>query len=452
VRVTAFEQGLLPVSDLAVEASGVLNRAQAEELIEAADRIGARIASWTRPDQIRLEQYVGVVRVGDLQLEILPKIEALPEPAQVRRSLVAMLAVALDLDVTPSELVGFLEGDEPFLAALARLYCRRLLEFVRRGLRQEYVAHRETLPFARGKIDWVAHVRIASIQRVELPCVFDERSDDSILNRALKAALLEAAGLLQGSRSAAMVAELRHGMDGVSDIRPTADEIARLKTDRVNRSLEPVLVLAKLLLGNRSPDLGRSPLGRRSTFALVWDMNILFEAYVGHVTRSVLVPRECGVRLQDEAARYLARELPDGRPGFRLVPDLLIQRRDGIRLVADTKWKSLEPRMAYLGVASGDVYQLLAYARALDTGVAVLLFPHHPALGRPGVLRSFVVPGENGREVTLCIASVDLAMLDRVPDQLSELFLAEFTSDAAWLSPGQERLRTHAFEQSGGLA
>jgi hypothetical protein len=40
----------------------------------------------------------------------------------------------------------------------------------------------------------------------------------------------------------------------------------------MNRSIKPLLTLAKLMLGNHNPDLGRSAQGDRNTCALVWDM------------------------------------------------------------------------------------------------------------------------------------------------------------------------------------
>ena len=122
-----------------------------------------------------MEQFVGIVRVGELQVEILPKLDCLPEPSAVRKNLLEMLAVTQDLDVFGSELVGFLKSDEPFLSALARLYCHRLLRLVRRGLRQEYFPHEELLPFVRGKIDWTALVKLAALQRLEFPGRFEER-------------------------------------------------------------------------------------------------------------------------------------------------------------------------------------------------------------------------------------------------------------------------------------
>ena len=424
MRLTVFEQNPIQVHQRADEEKGCLDFDQALALVDSGERMGARIAAWQGRETLRLQQFVGVMRTGDLLLEILPKLDSLPDPAQVRKNLVAMLAVTQDLEVRPSEIVGFLESSEPFICALARLYCRRLLEAVRRGLRQEYVLHHDALPHIRGKVDWPAQARFQATQRLEFNCIFDERSEDTPLNRTLKAALLAAGTMLEGSRTASIVNELRYAMEGVSDACPTAEQVQRLRTDRMNRHLEPLLVLAKLILGNRNPDLGRSAQGNRNTYALIWDMNVLFEEYVGRLTRQTLTRRGLGVDLQAGAPAYLARDAVTNQNAFLLKPDILVRLNRRSLVVADTKWKGLDARQANLGVSQADVYQMLAYAHRYETEQAVLIYPHHPSLGMPGIKRELLIERTGIPPVRLRIVAVDLANLESVPEQLERGLLA----------------------------
>jgi 5-methylcytosine-specific restriction enzyme subunit McrC len=420
MRLTVAEQSALSVGPRADEAMGCLATPQALSVLDLGERMGARLAEWQSPTRLRLQQFVGVVRTGNLQLEILPKLDALPEPADVRRSLLAMLAVTQDLAIHASDVVRFLESSEPFVSALARLYCDRLLVAIRRGLKQEYLQHEELLPYVRGKVQWSLQARLQATGRMDLACSFDERSEDTPLNRTLKAALLVAGTMLVGSRTEAVATELRHLMDGLSALCPPAAERARLRTDRMNRHLEPLLVLAQLLLGNRNPDLGRSTDGSRDTFALVWDMNVLFEEYVGRLAREALEPLGFQVTLQ-EGGTHLAQEIATGRNAFPLRPDLLVRRGGKPAVVADTKWKTLSFRREHLGVSPADIYQVLAYAHRYGTERAVLLYPHHPALGRlPGCQRDFLIQGAGSRKVKVRVVTLDLARLEGVPGQIAK--------------------------------
>jgi 5-methylcytosine-specific restriction enzyme subunit McrC len=417
VTLTVFEQGSLSVRPRADEELPCLDEPQACALVDAGERMGARIAAWQGPRSLQLQQFVGMVRTGDLEIEILPKLEGLSQPARIRRNLLAMLAKTEDLDVRASEMAGFLESPEPFCRALARLYVHRLLEAVRRGLRQDYRLHQDLLPHVRGRIEWSAQARLQAACRLEIACAFDERSEDTPLNRTLKAALLTAGRMLEETRSARIVTELRHTMDGISSACPPADQRARLQTDRTNRHLEPLLTLAKLILGNRNPDLGRSADGDHDTYSLVWDMNVLFEEYVGRLAQEVLQPEGFQATLQDSSV-YLAHDSATRRHAFPLRPDLLVRLGAKPWSVADTKWKRLDPRQTNLGVSPSDLYQVLAYAHRFETTRAVLLYPHHPALGKAGLQKELSIPGP--RPVQVRIVTLDLASLEEVPEQLGQ--------------------------------
>lgn len=156
MRLTVLEQRELKVGALADAEAVTLSHAQARSFVDLSERMGARIVAWQSPTSLRTQQFVGFVQSGDLQLEILPKLDALPDHASIRQSLLGMLAVTHDLEVRPSDIVGFSESNEPFIGVLARLYCRRLLDAVRRGLKQDYVLRQDLLPHVRGKINWCA--------------------------------------------------------------------------------------------------------------------------------------------------------------------------------------------------------------------------------------------------------------------------------------------------------
>lgn len=420
MKLSVYEQSQIPVRAQADEERRCISYDQGACLVALGERMGARVASWQSPDAIRTHQFVGVVRHGDLQLEILPKLDGLSEPSQVRKNLLAMLAATHDLDVRASEVVGFLESSEPFICALARLYCNRLLDAVRKGLRQDYVYFCELLPHIRGKIDWPAQARLHVTQCLDFVCLYDERSNDTPLNRTLKGALLVANTLLGGATVSRAVNELRHAMDGIADVFPPPEQMARLHTDRMNRHLEPLLTLAKLLLGNRNPDLGRSTRGSHDTFAIIWDMNVLFEEYVGRVVGEVMFPKGLSVDLQEGAAAYLASEATTRKKAFLLKPDILVCHRRKPTVVADTKWKRLDPRQSNLGVSPSDVYQVLAYANRYRTDLAVLLYPHHPALGNPGIQGEFLVQGEPSPNVSIRVTTLDLSVLESVPVQVEQ--------------------------------
>jgi 5-methylcytosine-specific restriction enzyme subunit McrC len=409
VRYTVFEQSDCRVGVREDPTAQCFSRETANALLDLGNAMSARVASWLGPEALRFHQYVGMLRVGDAHVEMLPKLEALSQPAQVRRTLLAMLSVTHELDVKASELAEYLQGDEPFIAALARLYCARLLGSVRRGLRQEYVTEEESLACIRGKVDWATYSKRRASQRLEFPCTFDERSEDTALNRTLKAALLRSVPVLEKARDSSVATELRHAMSAVADIRPSPETIARVRTDRMSRELEPLLNLARLILEDRTPDQRVTAHSRSTTYALAWDMNVLFEEYVGRVTARSLKPLGLDVTLQESSCHLAFALLPE-RPAFLLQPDIVVRARGRVVTVADTKWKRLDAKAAHFGISHADIYQLLAYANRYEVDRAFLIYPHHPALGLPGVKCTFRV----GDALNIVVLSLDLAYLEGV--------------------------------------
>jgi 5-methylcytosine-specific restriction enzyme subunit McrC len=145
---------------------------------------------------------------------------------------------------------------------------------------------------------------------------------------------------------------------------------------------------------------------------------VLFEEYVGRVCQDVLEPKGLDVDLQEVGSLHLAEEAETRRRTFLLRPDILVWKGRSPRVVADTKWKRLDPRKADLGVSGEDVYQVLAYAHRYATDTAVLIYPHHAAVGRPGLQRDFVIQGGGATPVVVRVMTVDLAKLEGVPGEL----------------------------------
>ena len=101
--------------------------------------------------------------------------------------------------------------------------------------------------------------------------------------------------------------------------------------------------------------------------------------------RRILTDSEEALRLRYQAGGrpvYLAERLPAGTLAFRLKPDILLATRSGrTALVLDTKYKRLDGAERRLGIAEADVYQMLAYAVALDCPRTLLLYPQGAGSG-----------------------------------------------------------------------
>ncbi len=368
------------------------------------------------------QNFVGVVNLGRDQVEILPKIEG--EISQVRHNLAKMISVVLDLELFDDDSTKVDKHCESILEILVRLFCKKLWQCVRRGMVRCYETRSENLTMLRGRLSVTDQIRHNLARPDRLVCVFDEFSENNPLNQALKAALLVLSKVAKTQANQRSIAELLFCFQEVDDVAPVAICWERTGTNRLSTRYKPVLALARLFIEGKSPDIVS---GAGDGFALLFDMNQLFESYVGAVAKQVFAKDGLTVSLQGPK-RHLAR-VASGSPVFELKPDIVARGEDGIAFIIDTKWKRLKEQAYREGVTSTDVYQMYAYSTQYASPDVLLLYPHHSELGEWKSRRAeYWIHGVGGSldlNQRVCVCSLDLQDLKTVPDQLRSMFLSQ---------------------------
>ena len=389
-------------------------RSQLERISESFRRTRGKPVFANGPrGSLVAQNFVGVVCLGRRQVEILPKVGG-----AMRKSLLPMIAGTLDLVVDGDPSGRAAEAEESVLEPIIRLFCSELWGAVRRGMIHQYVKREDNLVVMRGKLQ-VANQLRHNLARVDrLHCEFDEFSQDNNLNRLLKAAVRLLLGVTRSSANARNLSELLFCFQEVADVPPGVASGQGVKMDRLSERYRPLVELALLFLRATTPDVVS---GEGHGFALLFDMNELFEEYVGRQVRAALRPLGFQVTLQGPK-RHLARSA-SGSPAFELRPDIVNSRNGRVTLIIDTKWKRLKEEERREGVSSADAYQMFAYAERYDAQDVVLLYPHHPGLGAWTPKRAEYELGhaEGFGKRRVAISTVDLTNLSSVRRQLLDL-------------------------------
>ena len=397
-----------------------VTEAEARRLHALAERAARRlklsetaVLTRTADRNLKAGQVVGVLAVPGRTVEILPKIDGDDsDDGPVRAALVRMLAVALDLRIAEGDLAALDTQRNDLLELLVRLFAERLLAAVRRGLPRRYVAREEDLRLLRGKLDVTRQITHLAARPDRLACRFDELSEDTPLNRVLKAAVSRLARLARTAANARLLAELAARFEFVGDSPHPLREPVRL--DRTNAAFHDLHRLARLFLEG---DWQSTASGRAAGFTLLFPMNVLFETFVGRCLERALARQPVRVRLQARGRHALTGA--DDQSLFALRPDAVIEGAEGV-VVLDTKWKELDPGKddETLGVAQSDVYQMLAYAQSYGPSRLILLYPWTGKLPPEGRAREWTVAGT---DIPLDVATVNVGRPDKVVDALRDL-------------------------------
>ena len=93
--------------------------------------------------------------------------------------------------------------------------------------------------------------------------------------------------------------------------------------------------------------------------ALLFDVNVLFESYVGNFIKKSF----SGTILQ-----HSEKHLVESPKNFRLRPDIFLKDK----FIADTKWKIVKSGD---DISQADLYQLYAYGKKYECGRLYLVYP-----------------------------------------------------------------------------
>ncbi len=173
--------------------------------------------------------------------------------------------------------------------------------------------------------------------------------------------------------------------------------------DRTNTSWEHLLLLAKIFLQDHQQ---KTHSGTTDGFALLFNMNDLFEKYVARLMKRALQNTGRNVVSQGGGTPCL---FDQETKRFQTRPDLCIQKDGRNILIIDTKWKNIEhpdidPKY---GVKQSDVYQLMAYSQLYNCPRVVLLYPHNGKLPAGSIHQMYSIAKQSAQE-KLTVATVDI--------------------------------------------
>ena len=367
---------------------------------------------------VRSRQHCGVVALGKEAIEILPKVDSngsveSNESARIR--LLGMLAFTRKLPIHQAEAARLARQPQVLLEVVIRLFCNRALDLVRTGLLHRYEAQADNLRVLRGKLVLPVHLSRNIAHRERMYCAYDEFTPDNTANRVVKQAARRIEQVTSSFSIQGMLRELHYCLDEVSDCAVTIDEFRAIPRDRSTEAYRDVLELAGMILFGPFPDVVS---GQTNQVAFLFDMNRLFEEFVGRHMMRLADPLELEVSLQGPS-RWLGRDILQGSADeecFRLKPDITLRRDDQFVGVVDTKWKALRSANPREDVSEADVYQMLAYMTRYGCEAGALLFPTRVGADEDGVFAKIDIAGK-----TLFLAGLNLKALQTVPSQLERM-------------------------------
>ncbi|MFY9105738.1 McrC family protein [Aliarcobacter cryaerophilus] len=304
---------------------------------------------------LQAQNYVGVIQTKDgTTIEILPKIKnATTEKS--KDILIKMLKTLKNSPFKNLSVANLKSSKIPLFEIFISMFLEELTVLVRNGIKSDYISKEENLKFLKGKLKISEQIKYNTIHKERFFVQYEEFISNRVENRLIKTTLQFLYNKSKLNKNQQRIREFLFVFDEIEISYNIKTDFSKIKLNRQMKDYEQVLLWCKTFLFENS----FSPYkGNDIAFALLFDMNLLFESFVYSYLKKSSNFQD--IKSQDRT-HYLAYENGIGR--FRLKPDIVI---NGGKIIADTKWKILSEDKAYNGVLQDDMYQLYAYGTKYD--------------------------------------------------------------------------------------
>ncbi|MCT7471358.1 McrC family protein [Aliarcobacter cryaerophilus] len=314
---------------------------------------------------LQAQNYVGVIQTKDgTTIEILPKIKnATTEKS--KDILIKMLKTLKNSPFKNLSVANLKSSKIPLFEIFISMFLEELTVLVRNGIKSDYISKEENLKFLKGKLKISEQIKYNTIHKERFFVQYEEFISNRVENRLIKTTLRFLYNKSKLNKNQQRIREFLFVFDEIEISHNIKTDFSKIKLNRQMKDYEQVLLWCKTFLFENS----FSPYkGNDIAFALLFDMNLLFESFVYSYLKKSSNFQD--IKSQDRT-HHLAYENGIGR--FRLKPDIVI---NGGKIIADTKWKILSEDKAYNGVLQDDMYQLYAYGTKYDNCEKIyLIYP-----------------------------------------------------------------------------
>lgn len=288
-------------------------------------------------DGVKFKHFVGVVRIGSLTIEVLPKIDEVNIGEEENKKLWQSLLYKMVRKTTylDGKLTGFANLNfhaNNFITMYIAYFINEVAYLSRTGLIKKYHRKEGNLASLKGSLNFSKQISRNLVSAEYFYVKYNTYDRNNYLNQIIYKALLACRRLNTNSDLAGKIEVEILSFPEVSNINVSDATFNKINFDRKSISYKNAISLAHFILMKLFPALKS---GEADTIAVMYDMNKLFEKYIEIKLRGAL-GKEYTINAQDQIDFWKYKDLKSFR---KIKPDLVVYKGNDIVAVLDTKWK-----------------------------------------------------------------------------------------------------------------
>lgn len=350
------------------------------------------------PEAVRFLNWVGVIEVDGLAIEILPKLAAPnvldrePELLHWHRILIELLRAAGQVELRTSDVASLQLQNRTLLDILFSQFLDEMDALLRAGLVKRYRALAKQRTALKGRLDLPATLRRNLAHAERFSTIAFEYDRINRLNLILRSAVDASALYAPTSYSRSRAKNISLEFSEWPQLTISKQDFDAARFDRKTEGYRRAIDLARLILEKDNPDFAS---GRSRVFSLLFDMNALWEkAILGRLCREAR--SRPGTRVYSQRSKVFWRS-EDGQTKT-VRPDIVLDLPASPRIILDTKWKTLADNIP----ADQDLRQIFVYDTLWDAPAGFLVYP---SLGGPKIRQGRYTVQEREVELACSVLS-----------------------------------------------
>ena len=307
---------------------------------------------------LKFNQYVGIIQVAGLTIEIHPKADKDDDDNRWKNVLLKMLKACGKLNARTAGSANVKRQNLNLLEVYFEKYLFEVDTLIRQGLIKQYRKQTKNTKALKGKLEFAGHVQKNLVHKERFYTNHQVYDTDHLLHQVLYKALVIVDQFTKGTRLYDVTKRVALNFPKISNQNVTTQQLNNLNLNRKSQSYTHALELARLIILNYSPDISD---GKEKMLSLLFDMNELWETYILKQLEKASVGTDITVSAQESKSFW----------GYNsLRPDIVIRKGDKAYVI-DTKWKRPKNNTASVS----DLRQMYTYCRFWDAEKAMLLYP-----------------------------------------------------------------------------
>jgi 5-methylcytosine-specific restriction enzyme subunit McrC len=306
---------------------------------------------------LRFKQFVGVIQVDGLTIEILPKIDNNKADENVWQSaLIEMLRVTKKLKVQKVGEANVNKQNIHLLDIYFEWFLSEVQLLIHQGLIKQYYKETSNVKALKGKLEFAGHISKNLVHKERFYTTHQVYEKDHLVHQILSQALSIVEQCSKGNYLYSKCKTVQLDFPEVKTIAANEATFTKIPKSRKTAPYETALAIARLIILNYAPSISS---GSERMLALLFDMNYLWEEYV--LIRLKQVAKDVTVYGQQSIVLW---------NGITIRPDIVIEKGTE-KYIIDTKWK----KMDYIKPSTHDLRQMYVYNEYWGARKAMLLYP-----------------------------------------------------------------------------